>query len=355
MADSHYFQHIDPQGKTNNFESPFVSISDKYWWILRLGLKELNSGIADGQIAVIDAAALDHRAVFHVLPCKSTLSRFRFMLVLMVTQDHRQLRKKYEFTAGAWHYAGTHEFLCCKEIPARAILTTFSVREIYASQCAKTLRLDGLGERGGFLKTVLPGLKRDNVGLTPRIIGAVAELASSIGLDVDAKTEHLAHLWTDIIQGLGVRLDQREPEEWIQLAARFPRALGDSSGRILPSRDSKRLELAFLEGVHWGSSKNFHTRYDVRLVKNKDAQARMIGLADPARLLSGEDMLTTTTRETIRSFQYRPRKDSTVAAHIDVRVHRAGARGKSRRSFPAPVLEAEGEDSPDGDEILYDE
>jgi hypothetical protein len=47
-------------------------MTDKLWWIFRLALKEMNRGVQNGLIAVIDAAALNPRAVFHVLPRKSS-------------------------------------------------------------------------------------------------------------------------------------------------------------------------------------------------------------------------------------------------------------------------------------------
>lgn len=290
------FHHVDPTGKTIGYDSPYVSVSDVFWWTYRLALKEMERGVSNGQISVVDAAALDPRGVYHLLPY------------------HRQLKKKHEFTRGAWNYAGTHEYLCWKEIPAHAIISTFSVRELFERVTAtpymsRTLRLDVLSSSGGFFKSILPAFRRDNIQITPDVISTVAKLAHFMGLNAFSKAEHLAHLWTDVTQGWGVRLNHKTPEEWIQLAARFARALADSGDYILCSSDSRRLEGAFLEGLHW-SCGSHHIRYDDSRIRRKNSQARLIGLADPAGLLSEDGVPSRSVRERLQSYQH-PSADRT--------------------------------------------
>lgn len=244
---------------------------------------------------------------------------------LTIDQDIRQLKKKHEFTGGAWNYGGTHEFFCWKNIPARAVVDSFSVRELSAfvnasPSMSKILRLNTLAEdKRAFHKSVLPDLKADNMQLSPGVITAVADLFQFIGLNAYSKGDHLSHLWTTVIHGRGIQLSHNNPEQWVQLAARFARALADAGGYILPSRDSKPLELAFLEGVNWASckSRSFSTRYgrdSEGLIARKDKQARLIGVQDPAGLLSGDVSLTRSVRETLQSYRHAPSDRTTEPA-----------------------------------------
>lgn len=236
---------------------------------------------------------------------------------------------------------------------------------------SKALRLNTLGSNNrAYHKAVLPALKADNIELCPDVIAAIARLVHFMGLDANPKVEHLAHIWTNFIQGWGIQLSHKSPDQWVQLAARFARALGDAGGHILPSKDSKPLELAFLKGVNWASCKNvsFGTRYarnSETLIRNKDRQARLIGLEDPARLLSDEGMPTRTVRETLQAYRHQPARETLQsyrhqpAGRKKSRVDREGssratAAGRSLREALDLDFADEESEVMDEDEMQYD-
>lgn len=268
----------------------------------------------------------------------------------------RELKKKYEFTSGAWNYGGAYEHLVFKEIPGHAVLSTFSVRDLHSfvnrsPYMSRALRLDALSaDNRAFQKVILPSFKADNVRLDSNVISAIAKLAEFMGLDAFSKAEHLAHFWTTVIQGWGLQLDYKDPEEWVQLAAKFARDLGDAGGYILPSRDSRRLELAFLEGVNWASSRVFNTRYATdseALIRKKDKEALAIGVADPVGLLSEEGVPSRAVRMSLQTYRHRG------AARIEV-----GGSGRAVAVTGRSLREAVGieivDDESEDDEIRYD-
>ena len=71
--------------------TPFISTSNFFLWIARLAAKEAARGVRNGRITVINAARLNRRNIFHVLPFQ------------------RELCKKRPFENGALNYHGSHE------------------------------------------------------------------------------------------------------------------------------------------------------------------------------------------------------------------------------------------------------
>jgi hypothetical protein len=231
---------------------------------------------------------------------------------------------------------------------------------------SRTLRLDTLAGPGGFLSSILPAFKRDNVRLTPKVIAGIAELANFMGLDAYSRREHLAHIWTDVIQGWGLQLSYLEPGEWVQLAARFARAIGDCGGYILASRESKGLERAFLEGVHWAYGKSLHTTRGsgegTLCVGDGNPRARLIGVGDPVGLVEGEGLPPMRAfRRTLQAFRHRPVENvGTAAVRSDVggssRVAAAGRRMREGigMQVAAEDMGSEDDEDEDEDEIQYD-
>ncbi|SMQ45815.1 unnamed protein product [Zymoseptoria tritici ST99CH_3D7] len=314
------FYHIDPcgkivggkdvDGKDIGYDSAFISMTNAFWWALRHALKEqCKHGRRSARISVINASALNRLSVFYAAPY------------------HRELKKLSQFTGGGWRYPALHEFLCFKEIPRRAVVKTIKVDELFAKiergpDISRVLRLNTLVMRLDFKKKVLSKLRDANIELGPETIGIIAKVARLMGLDSAAQPEHLSHILCDVIQGWGLRLVHAAHGEWEQLAARFARSISDRDDRIVPARELQVLESAFLDGVRYGSSKEFNTRHCPNRIRAMEVQALALGIPTPAELHA--EACSRAARLTIRSFAYQPtingisRVDNEILEEIQV-------------------------------------
>lgn len=55
--------------------SPFISVSNALFWILRLALKEASKNVEDARIAIIDVERIDTRAIFYATPLHTETKR----------------------------------------------------------------------------------------------------------------------------------------------------------------------------------------------------------------------------------------------------------------------------------------
>ncbi|CAK4035002.1 Hypothetical predicted protein [Lecanosticta acicola] len=252
--------------------SPYISVSNAFFWVLRNALKEANKQnekgeMADVHIAIIDARRLDKRSVFYVPPF------------------HTETKKKFGHYDGAWNYSGTHEFLVEREIPGSAIIRTVRVRDLVRLArgnpvLEQALALQLLTKHMAFQTSLLPTLRRREIGMTVPIVRGIASLIDFMGCrDMD----QISHVVADIVQGWAIQLEWRSTTEWAQLASVFAESLPGSSGQ-----QAQPARLGFLDGLRWGCSKHFNTGHSASRVRKMQKQARKVGLEDPMKILLDE-------------------------------------------------------------------
>ncbi|EME87268.1 uncharacterized protein MYCFIDRAFT_75134 [Pseudocercospora fijiensis CIRAD86] len=270
------FYHIDRIGIQEKFESPYISVSNSMIWTIRLALREIedNPG-CQGRISVIDASSLARGSLYYVPPY------------------HREMKKSFEFTAGSWRYAGTHEFIVWKEIPRRAMLHTFTVKDLmqfvqHSEVLRETLRFDLITMTLDLKSRIIPALEQRNLGLTSELVEAFARLANLMGFTTQSSIEHISNLLCELCQGWAINLVRHTDSQWNHLAGIFSNALFTADGRPPNVRDEMCLKRGFLDGVAFGSSAHFNTRHSEKTINLMYKQARAIGLGDPGKIIMDE-------------------------------------------------------------------
>ncbi|KAF7187434.1 hypothetical protein HII31_11323 [Pseudocercospora fuligena] len=273
---SDLFYHIDRIGIQKEFESPFISVSNSLIWIIRLALKEIDDKPGcKGRISVIDARGLARGSLYYVPPY------------------HREMKKSFEFTAGSWRYAGTHEFIVWKEIPRRAIVHTFAVKDLmrfvrHSETLRRALRFDLISAASDLKNKIIPALRQRKVGLTDELTSAFARLANLMGFTTQSSIEHISNLLCELCQGWGINLVRQTDSEWNRLAGVFSNALFAADGKPRNLRDETCLKRGFLDGIAFASSAHFNTRHNEKTINLMYKQARLIGLGDPGKIIMDE-------------------------------------------------------------------
>ena len=269
------FPWTDFQSHLNRdqFYSPFVSTSNHFIWTLRLALKMAESGKV-GYISLIDPMKLDREAVYHAQPY------------------HRSLCKKFCFTRGAHFYHGLHEFMIWAKISRSAVITTIEVKTLLDlakrdNAIGAVLRLDMLAAaRSAYAKTTLPALKRQGIKLTSETITAIAKVCSVLHLD-GSHIEALGSVVSDMIQGLGLQLEHKPPEEWAKAATVFAEAIAARSVGAISLKDHQNMRWAFLNACVWATG-HFNSRQKPDKMAIMLRRAIKIGLDSPAEILTKE-------------------------------------------------------------------
>ncbi|KAK4501927.1 hypothetical protein PRZ48_007737 [Zasmidium cellare] len=174
----------------NKAPSPFISVSDAFWWSLGQTLK-----IASGngktatkypqdyrqhlRISIIDSTALNPRGVYHLTPYQT------------------ELRKKFPFHNGTHRYRNDTEFLVWQE---------------------------ALRNRA---------LEQQNIQLDDTITSAIAKLASVFGIGLEATAEQISHFVDDIIKSFAIQMPHCTSQEWARLASVFETTMVTDTDRLV--------------------------------------------------------------------------------------------------------------------------
>ncbi|KXL42365.1 MAG: hypothetical protein FE78DRAFT_73425 [Acidomyces sp. 'richmondensis'] len=262
------FYHLN----RDHVDSPFISTSNCFFWVLRLAVKERARGISDGAISLIDTSELDLTKAYYIPPF------------------HRELLKKHAFQNGAQRYHGSHEFIIYHKIPKNAVICTFQLCKLFdladrIPAIQNILRFQVLEAEGDYRSELRGKLEEDNVELSPGIVAALAQIVK-LCLDCQSPVEQIGFLVAEIVFGWAFILQHAKPEEWLTIAAVFSHVLcGNSKPNGIV--DEQRAKLAFLEGVKWGCG-SYNTRHTPKAVLKMQNKAQSIGLGCPAKLLSNE-------------------------------------------------------------------
>lgn len=174
------------------------------------------------------------------------------------------------------------------------MIRTLDVGELMASIAASrdlttVFRLDTLSAPSGYQTVVRQKLQRGHVDVTPAVALCFAKLALLLGLSATSTFEHHRHLVNDLTSSYKMVVSYHEPEEWRNIAAHYCHTICRQSESPVSAKDQAVLKLAFLEGVRLGASFDFKmSRIDARTVQSLQRKARLIGLEDPGRIISGE-------------------------------------------------------------------
>jgi hypothetical protein len=161
-------------------DTPFISTSMSLVWIIRLAVKVTQYGKTDKNISIIDPGKISRQKVFHAQPF------------------HDALKKKRCFTKAAFMYHGQFEVLTYHQIPAEAIIKTFKFSDIITltsrlPEVSALLRLQQIViPRKGYLRSILPTLRAQNVTLTPPAIRSMANVAKFLGLRYTSSLGHIS-------------------------------------------------------------------------------------------------------------------------------------------------------------------
>lgn len=198
---------------------------------------------------------------------------------------------KKSYTDGGWNYAGRHEFLVFHQIPARAIVHTFTVHEFVrlaerVPALGAALRLNALVARGGY-DAIQRAFKKQDHQLTPATVTAIAKIAVFIGLDQASPMAHIAHIVSDFMYGWGLAVETAAPAEWAAMAAIFAYAFARSVGMALTGSEREHIKLAFIFGAQSsGGNPNWH--HSPKATKLMLDRAKKVGLGSPTGIIVGE-------------------------------------------------------------------
>lgn len=263
------FYHLN----RDHCDSPFISTSNYFLWVLRLAAKERTRGVNDGAITLIDTSKLERTKAYHVQPF------------------HRELLKTRAFQNGAHRYHGSHEFLIYHKIPKEAVICTLQLSELCdladrIPAMHDILRFQILEAKGDYRAKLRSKLEGDNIQLSPGIVTALARIVN-LCLNHQSPVEQIANLVAEIVFGWAFSLQPAMPQEWVTSAGVFSYILCRGTNPPSGVAEEQRMKLAFLEGVKWACG-SYNTRHTPKQVLKMREKAESIGLGCPAKLLSDE-------------------------------------------------------------------
>lgn len=259
-------QHLDRNEKVL---SPFISTATGLAWVLRQALTRSKAENEDQFVSVIDTSFLEQEAIFHAPPL------------------HAEIKKKKAFTKGAWCYGGTIEFLIFQQIPAQAMLKTFSMTDLVqlatrTPAVGQALRLDGLAEPDW--KKVQRTMKADRTDLVPATLNAMAKLLHFLGLHPASPLQHIQRAVSEVVQGWCLVPAKRNDEQWNETAAAFAHAFCRIRYPGTVRKDD--IKLVFLYGVQIGVGK-INALYNAEGVGKMQNSAKTYGLGNPVQIVLG--------------------------------------------------------------------
>ncbi|KAM0716584.1 hypothetical protein Q7P37_008029 [Cladosporium fusiforme] len=262
-------QHLNNAGMDQTGSpSPFISTSNLLVWTIRTAMKRAGPST---RISVIDTSKLDPRAIFHVAPF------------------YKELKKKRPFYRGGFQYSGNHEHLVWYQIPATAVIKTFSLADITtfansSRSLKQVLRLDQLAAVKSSATEIIKSFKEHDIKVTGRVANAIGKVVLFLGLDHTSLREGLARAVFEIAQGWALKSD-RETHEYKE---NFVQAFTQNNGGIMPIADHMKLTHAFLDGIFTNSGDlNMHLKGPTafRLMQHRSHRK---GLANPADAMRSE-------------------------------------------------------------------
>lgn len=248
--------------------SPFISATSRLIWMVQMVLKTLRDH-GSCNVSVINVDALDKRSIWWARPF------------------HDEVKRSYGFKNGAWHYAGTHEWLIWQQIPEAAILHTFNGRDLIAlasndRELRHTLRLEEL-HLGASMSAKIATLRKQEVPLSTSVVNAIAKVVRFFRVQGSGNHGHIAAMVTGVCEGWGIDIRKRSEQEWQKLANHFADQVGANSD--LRARQS--IKLAFLDGVAWGLE-GPNAKHTLEAITRKEKRAAAVGLASPSDILAHE-------------------------------------------------------------------
>lgn len=261
--------------------TPFVSVTNQAVRVLRIAMlerlaKEDGQQKADpGHVTVLNASALDPRTVFHAKP--------------MFDAARRKWRP---WTEGVFRYGSSHEFLIWHEIPASAIVHTFSM-SAFRKETEGVLSLTMLRDP---IDRMRASLKNCGLKLTLESVKQITRIVPLFGLGIDSPIGHIQHLITDLVRGWEVQIDSLSSEAWLELADCFVTEVCQASNPNMTIQDFallhrqgtvQSLRAAFIYGIR-GSRGKLNTLLDPSLSDDFMKRAARKGLGDPLSILTQE-------------------------------------------------------------------
>lgn len=174
------------------------------------------------------------------------------------------------------------------------MIKTLDIREIFAATAssagiARLLRLEILSSTGSYQTSIRPRLQQGKVDVDVDAAACMAKIALLLGVQHNSTFEHHRDIVSDIVASYRMVVNYHDAEAWRNIAAPYAHSICRESQAPISAKDQALLKLAFLEGLRLGASYDFRmSKIDARTIESLQRKARLIGLEDPGRIVSGE-------------------------------------------------------------------
>ncbi|PNS16523.1 hypothetical protein CAC42_257 [Sphaceloma murrayae] len=265
--------------------TPFVSVTNDFFWCLRQAVKAFASGKESMRISMIDgktAAGIDGSKAYHLRAYS------------------KQLRDRRSFEHGGWRPAGNTEYLVWAHIPKEAIVCDFSILDIITvckenDYIDRVFRLHYLCVPGP-TDDVRAMMQQDHPVIDVDSLTAICDLfgcfyATSL-TEKFPRDEYISKLISDITRGWHIRPKRElERKEWLAHADEFARILFQQFNVQTPTPTAQRnIAKGFLWGVLSGfGDLGWENKDDEKLLRKTVSNAKAFGMGDPDDMYAADE------------------------------------------------------------------
>ncbi|PSK36734.1 ERAD-associated E3 ubiquitin-protein ligase HRD1 [Elsinoe australis] len=261
--------------------TPFVSVSNDFYWCMRNAVKKAAVG-KEIRVSIIDgraAAGDDGSKAYHLKAYSG------------------QIRSRRAYKNGGWRPAGNSEFLIWGRIPKEAVVCDFAVGD-FLGTCRSNKAFGDVFrahyfESAGATNIIRRIMSQDHPELNLVTITTICDLFrcmySSTTTQSFPKEEYITKLVSDIVQGWQIK-PKRELSrpEWLALGQNFAETLCQKFDLPPMTTTHRNLARAFLFGMLSGFG-DLNWQSDDSLKLKMIANAKAYGLEDPDIMYAAQD------------------------------------------------------------------